>query len=1527
MDQLSMSPATESIQYAKARYNYAYKNQPDLMLPKGDPLGYGTVVMLLTPDKASSMKILNEGYASFYRYRYRYYTTDTRISEKFGSKRIKVNNTSQSRKEFTTQRENPSLKFVSSTELSSQVLKMLKNYIYDTGHMHSLFFQYRYIRGPEKMCLSYIDFLYERIKNVDIEGYDNKILYLSLPAWKAKGCKFGISKKYLDNPLSILMLCIYRYPHMLKNLINNKVEILLVDEGLQEFMKIKLDESLITQKANRQFYSRLKTQLKRMSAYDDLQDEEKADSELTDATTIEKAQLVNDLTRRLVGNSQVSSPAPTVMKNPPVTPAKAKPAPQKSANELPSVEKLKPAPLAKSPIVSVVKKEAPVPRSISTPQKQAPTSKPSVAPDKVTSHKKEQVQNIFTEQKYGTVDEDDLNIKDEIDGVISTMVETDPTLTDDSLTSEEVADKVEEKVKQDVFISKFVPERTVKQQRRIDEYTQTHNEVLKQSIPQMQSKIIEHSDFHNAVAGKNNYIKESNFANFDKSYNDKKFRGDINMCVDSLAHADYPVFVESMEIVDSSNALNQKETYTYHLVDENGKHHTIKLDIPKIIDNNYIFLNGNKKFIGKQRILRPVVKISADEVQICGWMNKCRVTRYGSAITSDVVALKKYLAMNDKRFDLHYGNAKNKNSEYRTSLDFDILSKNYTRMRIKHGGKEYHIYFDLKMLESELPTLKIPNTKSITKPGSDIMVIGYISEGGNITAPLTCNIDGKQESTLVNGEEVVDYGIVGTITKLMNTEDQSKLKNISTGTRFAYARIKVMSKSIPVALFCFYCEGFTKVMQKCGIEYKVFNSMKEAKQFISDQGDSGNVWEVLKTSDKVILWKKEPCENALFMNGTKGLPFGDYTYEQLDSKDTYIDMLALFYASVNMSYNLDQFKDFLLDDCTKEILADFNQPTDLVELIFYAVKLLVNNQHTSDIDVSNMRIRSNEIIAQIAYQVVANAYGNYRKTAYKDKPDKITVNQQDVIKALMKSTLVEDASVSNPVKNLVKTHMCTVKAYTDAPGISLTGMNKVDGLTMAKRAYHPSMVGVMGLTTSADADCGVKRDLTVEPKITSTRGYIETTDKSDYDNLNPENLFTFPELLTPPGVRHDSPERSSMMRGQTTQMVMTDDSTPVLIGSHVESIVPYHMSGEFCFVANQDGEIEDVKDGVYVVKYKDGTHDSFETNPVIHKNSDDGAYTEVEFDCKFNKGYKFKKNEVLAAEKRAFTKDKDDLSASMNIGVLAKVAVLSSYDIYEDSEPVTKKLSERLGYWAIDMTPISLDAGTTLKSIVKVGDHINIGDPLVTFDNASGDFDLEALLKAYTKGASDAYGLREELVKSNQTVIKADSSGEVADIRIYTTVPVEQLSPTLQKVVKEYHKGIDAKSKFLDKYKNSGDNDYYKCGRLLTETTNVTDSQYGKVKGSYVGDGVLIEVYIKHKDILKKGDKITNYTALKGVDSHVIPEGMEPYSEFRPDEEVSAFIAPLGILARKTPSLFIPLFGNKVLVETKRKLIEDFFRD
>ena len=83
---------------------------------------------------------------------------------------------------------------------------------------------------------------------------------------------------------------------------------------------------------------------------------------------------------------------------------------------------------------------------------------------------------------------------------------------------------------------------------------------------------------------------------------------------------------------------------------------------------------------------------------------------------------------------------------------------------------------------------------------------------------------------------------------------------------------------------------------------------------------------------------------------------------------------------------------------------------------------------------------------------------------------------------------------------------------------------------------------------------------------------------------------------------------------------------------------------------------------------------------------------------------------------------------------------------------------------------------------------------------------------------------------------------------------------------------------------------------------------------------MLFEFYIKHNEELEVASKIANFTGLKNTVAEIIPEGYEPYSEFRPDEEISTFIAPSSVLKRMTPTINIQALGNKVLVELKRKL-------
>ena len=209
------------------------------------------------------------------------------------------------------------------------------------------------------------------------------------------------------------------------------------------------------------------------------------------------------------------------------------------------------------------------------------------------------------------------------------------------------------------------------------------------------------------------------------------------------------------------------------------------------------------------------------------------------------------------------------------------------------------------------------------------------------------------------------------------------------------------------------------------------------------------------------------------------------------------------------------------------------------------------------------------------------------------------------------------------------------------------------------------------------------------------------------------------------------------------------------------------------------------------------------------------------------------------------------------------------------------------------------------KKIVKVGDEIEIGEPLLTFGlGATGDKSVDNFLKAFGADADD---------DSFKRVIKADHAGVISDVKIYTNKSLDKLSPSLFNIVDSYFKANRKARKVLDKYDNTSS--VYKLGTLYDKPTEPLKTP--TIKG--INTDVLIEFYIAHDDEASVGDKCVDYGACKQIISEVIPEGLEPFSEYRPDEEISLFQAPSSILKRMVPSLVVNAAGNKVLIELKRQ--------
>ena len=1051
-----------------------------------------------------------------------------------------------------------------------------------------------------------------------------------------------------------------------------------------------------------------------------------------------------------------------------------------------------------------------------------------------------------------------------------------------------IADDKAEVLKKKVYVQSFIPQRTKEQLAKIERLTSQQNLVIPPTMEEAKKNSIETTLTGANIINSNPNIMESKFMNFDKDYVKNCMESDIDNSVKILSEASNKIFITNKNVVDSSDPMNLKKTYRYTLQDEKGNQMTLKFDIPVIIDGTYIYINGSKKIIGHQFILKPIVKTSPDAVQIVTAYNKVFIYRRG-IIDKNTSILEYYLPKNKEKFKVVDGNFSMMNTEYECPLDFIMLSKFFAEFKIGNFLFKMNIDDLIKYADRKNPSHKKPD---LTK---ELPVAFDESVNELIMLPLT---DSYTEFVFSKFDE----------------KDLAAMRRVKRKPKLIVASAKMMKKFVPIIVFAMFCEGFTSVMRKANVNYRFITK---------DQLRDIDLlkWDYIQLEDCILIWEQKDTATAMLMNGLKQCPMDMISKDNLDNKDTMVSLIAYFFNDdTRIAYSMENFRDFLLDEKAKEMLSHFGYPTDLVSLLITAVRMLSDNKFKPENNMENMRIRSTEVISDIVYKLVTDAYNDYRKTSNKKKPTKISIPQSKVIDSLLASSttvkagkqsiatnLVAEFSTLNPVLELEKARAVTFKG--------IRGIQMDRALTLNRRAYDESMLGVVGISTSPDANVGVVRELTLEPNITSTRGYMDVKNKAGVDDLNSANLFTAAELLTPIGVTHDDPDRTSMSYKQTKYMVPVADSDPVLIGNRVEAVVPYLLSDEFVVDAKEDGQVVDVTPDWVVVKYKSGKNYAIDISPRVKKNASAGFFVDNTLKCDLKLGDKFKKGDVLAYNDKQFTKHTDDNGASMNLGVLTKIAISSSWDIYEDSTPITTKLSERLATEMIDEKPIVLKPNTMVDYIVKIGQQVKTGDLLIKFSETLSD-EMQTLFNSLRD--NDKLG---KIAEDTKTTIRAKHTGEVVDIKIYTTVPIEELDPSLAKIVSDYQKKIKSRNKVLDKYANEDDVKYYEAGQIISEVAEVmTPSKNGKIKGQYIDQGVLILFYVKYKDVAAKGDKIVANFALKGVTSHVIEEGYEPYSEYRPDEEISTIIAPLAVAARKTPSIFIAMFGNKLLIEAKRQL-------
>ena len=997
----------------------------------------------------------------------------------------------------------------------------------------------------------------------------------------------------------------------------------------------------------------------------------------------------------------------------------------------------------------------------------------------------------------------------------------------------------------------------------------------------------------------NDDMKTIKSMDFEASYNQNLATNDLVNILLHFSHVHPAMFInKDIQVEDVSTPTDRIMRYTVSFEDENRKRHKFSFLLPKMYEDRYLYLNDQKMNISHQKLPYPVTKISPDSCQAVTSYKKIISSRYGSNLSPRITRLKKLFTGPScpPGIVVVKGDCTIPNKNYLTTMEFDEIGTVITKCTIGTGKYHTKIFFIIDEGTSVIDMSQFKEVYKKHKEDPDSLVPLAVRTGsrGPETKGTKFCISGRTNK--VYDEFGNSYGELSEfITEVIgwyDTNMKKELESLSSGTKFIYSRSRVMKMDVPLVLVCAAADpgGLTAVLEKGKIKYEFL----QKKPAGLDQNEKG----VVQFDDGYLIYDRYPYENSLLLNGLNTFPTKNYSFYDMNTYDAYVQIFDNMLNSKTLADALRNFYYCFVDPITMEVLIRLKMPTDFTRLMLYCNGVLADNHYQIDSDYNNSRIRSNEIILAQLYCELAEAWGKYRL----GKTDTFSIPENAVIKYLLTSDIVDPHSELNIVLEMENDRLIKLKGPS--------GMNEEHSFTIEKRAYHPTMKGIVGMNSTPSGKIGIGRHMSTNANIDDARGFI-TVGKDEYSATE---LATPGELMQAFGPESADIERVAMSLSQSKHVVPVASSCSCPVSYDAERLVPY-LSSDYARSAKKAGKVVDIKNEVMIVQYNDGTYDDIDLSKRPAKNTDGGFYVMNQMVPANNlkPGDSFEESTLLAYDPKYINKNDmfGDYLASM--GTMGRIAVETNGGVYEDSCYITDDLAHRMATKITMQKRVILSKYANVKSMVKIGQRVKTNDYLLTFDDTQDEF-TSMMLQSMATEAGD----EDEVIAGTAPVI-TKYSGTIADIRIYYTAELSEMTPTLRAVVEKYNDDAKKREKTISKYEN-----IYDATTIPKSSQKLTPDSQGKIKGITCPDGVVIDFYIEYEDVMAPGDKISYFSALKGVISDVIPTQLAPYAESEPDIKIDACLSAIGIYKRMCLDIIKVGCMNKVVIEKKRQLARKY---
>lgn len=963
--------------------------------------------------------------------------------------------------------------------------------------------------------------------------------------------------------------------------------------------------------------------------------------------------------------------------------------------------------------------------------------------------------------------------------------------------------------------------------------------------------------------------------NFEADYN---IDADIMKCLHSLSqNKDIPMSVIDVTVEDRSTSEDSILTYTVHLEDSLGKRHTLRFDMPKIINKRFLRLRGNDKIIPGQLINLPIIKTDEDTVQVVSNYNKIFITRYGQVgkinqSTNALIRALTKLKENNYKLDvkdgdavaspskIDLGNNAKISAKYELPAEYVELSKIFNKVTTS-DGRVYYFNRDELIHKLEEKKVKVESDQGF-------MVIGITKDNQAITVPET-----GVSSALINHLGIHEYAYTF----------------MKPGARMTYSQASILNSKIPLIVVMAYTAGLTGALNAAGVEYN-----------LSEKRPT-NTKNYFRFNDGFLSFNDNYAPDAaLLVNGLSVINTQEYSLTDIDTKAMWLDVLDDF-GGRNRADGLDSFANLMMDPITVEVCKTYKLPTDYIEVLAYASSLLTTNKFNRHTDITGNRFRTNERLVHFLYKSLATSYGMYLREIKNNRKDaKMTMKQSAVIDMALADVTTSDLSKLSPLLELESANTVTFKG--------LSGMNSDRSYSLDKRTYDKTMINKLSMSTGFSATVGINRQSTINMGIESTKGYIKSG--GELDRMSDANTLSITEALTPFGTTRDDPFRTAMTFIQTSKHGMrTTEQDPLLVSNGADQALPYLTSDTFAHKAKWNAVVEEITNDYMIIANKSNPKEKefIDLREKVEKNSDGGFFITIKLDTfkNYKKGDSIKAGDIVAYDKSSYSDTVGIGNLAYNIGTLTKIAIMHTDKGFEDSAIISQDLSKKMASEIVLQVDVLMDAKDIDIQCVEVGKELHEGEVIMSYRAALEDQDATDIInKMVQKNAgSDSKELMDEIGKIK---VKSKVTGKLQDIKVYSTIPTSEMSKSLASFVNKYNGPVDKMKSKLSKLGIDG-SQYGTSGVL---------PPVGKLK--HCEGKVLVEFYIKYHDKMSVGDKLVYFSALKGVVKEIFPEGKEPYSEYRPEEKVHSFLPVGSINARMVSSVLTLGSINKVLIELDR---------